>query len=73
MTGLCSTNRRTYKNSSHHVWPSNNTQQLFKQWNLRLSSTKTTTSLFHLDNHQAHQVLQLNIDNKPLSPEPYPK
>jgi len=33
----------------------------------------TTTSLFHLDKQQAQQVLKLNIDNKTLPPEPYPK
>jgi len=45
----------------------------FKQWYLRLNTTKTTTSLFHLDNHRANQILKVNIDNKLLPHHPYPK
>jgi len=44
----------------------------FKQWYLRLNTTKTTTSLFHLDNHQANQILKVNIDNKFLLHHPSP-
>jgi len=45
----------------------------FKQWYLRLNTTKTTTSLFHLDNHRANQILKVNIDNKLLPHDPCPK
>ena len=63
-TLLYQSKERRTRNRSRPVWRSINAQQLLQAMVPRLNTTKSTTSLFHLDNHRANQVLKVNIDNK---------
>ena len=46
--------------------------QYFKHWRLKLSEPKTTSSCFHLDNHQARRELDVLVDNRRLAHNPTP-
>nr|CAB3266991.1 reverse transcriptase [Phallusia mammillata] len=48
-------------------------QEYFTTWYLQMNTTKTVTTLFHLDNHRANQQLNITIDGKQLPTDPNPK
>ena len=45
----------------------------FNKCYLKINKTKTVSTIFHLENHHANQVLKIPIGNKQLPPEPRPK
>ena len=45
----------------------------FDKWYLQMNTTKTVSSLFHLDNHQSDRKLKIIVDNKQLPADPFPK
>ena len=51
----------------------NNLHDLLNKWYLKMNKTKTVSTVFHLDNHHAAQILKILIGNKQLPTEPNPK
>ena len=45
----------------------------FERWYLRMNTTKTVSSGFHLDNRQANRKLEVKIDDITLPPDATPK
>lgn len=45
----------------------------FKTWYLKMNTFKTVSTLFHLNNREANQTLNLRINEQTLLPEPFPK
>lgn len=45
----------------------------FRRWYLRMNLQKTVTSVFHLNNRQAGQTLQILVEGQPLPSETHPK
>ena len=42
-------------------------------WYLKMTTTITVTTLFHLNNHQANQTLKIQLNNELLPPEKHPR
>jgi hypothetical protein len=45
----------------------------FEKWYLKMNTTKSVTTLFHLDNNSANQSLDVQIYGNPLPPDKHPK
>ena len=45
----------------------------FERWYLRMNTTKTVSSAFHLDNRQANRTLEIKIGDITLPPDANPK
>ena len=55
---------------------SNDTQNIhnfFSQWYLKMNTTKTVTTLFHLNNHRANDTMHIRVNNETLPNEKHPK
>ena len=51
----------------------NKIKEHFDRWYLKMNMTKTVATVFHLDNHQARQALNVEIAGQPLPPDEFPK
>ena len=48
-------------------------KRYFDKWYLRMNSSKTTTTAFHLNNHTANLTMEVSADNVLLPPQAKPK
>ena len=48
-------------------------QSYFEKWFLKMNTTKTTSALYHLDNHKANHQLAIQTKNSILPFDPLPK
>ena len=48
-------------------------KRYFDKWYLRMNSSKTTTTAFHLNNHTANLTMEVSADNVLLPPQAEPK
>ena len=48
-------------------------KEYFEHWYLRMNTTKTVSSVFHLDNRQANRALRIKVGNITIPSDPTPK
>ena len=48
-------------------------KQFFDRWYLKMNTSKTVSTVFHLDNHEAHRMLKIQAGNAVLPADKTPK